>query len=78
MSKTNIDKMVGVFNKNSKEAIEKIVSFIKEIQNDFINSQTNNQEISEEEKIKLIKRRMKIFSESMKNKTDYFKTLLTA
>ena len=44
---------------------------------DFSNNQLKNQEISEEEKIKILKRRMQIFSENTKNKNNYYVNLLT-
>ena len=56
---------------------EEKYQFIKEVENDFSNNQLKNQEISEEEKIKILKRRMQIFSENTKNKNNYYVNLLT-
>ena len=51
--------------------------FIKEVYNDFNRYRIKNKQLEEEDKLKLIKRRMKLFPKNGKSSGKYFKELLS-
>lgn len=60
--------------KDNKE----IYNFIKQINQDFNSHYEENRIIKEEDKIKLIKRRIELFRDKNKNSKEYFKKMITS
>jgi len=57
---------------------ELIYDFIKQINNDFILKSQSEKTLLEEEKVKLIKRRMALFKDKSTTSKDYFDKLITS